>query len=73
MLTVRIVSKLPLLSLNRTNQHARAKEQKRDWLFKGPKESEPLLIPIFQTLLLELAGEVPPAAVVLSFPFECLG
>lgn len=58
---------------NSPNMHARAKEQKRDWLFKGPKESEPLLIPIFQTLLLELAGEVPPAAVVLSFPFDCLG
>ena len=54
----------------------------KDWLFKGPKESDPLLIPIsngipleigiFQTPRLELVGEDPTPAVVLSFPFDCL-
>ena len=66
---------------NSPNMHAREKEQIRDWLFKGPKESAARLIPmdfhrkigIFQTLLLELADEDPPTAVVLSFPFDCLG
>lgn len=72
-LMVGIVSKLPLLSLNRTILHAREKEQIRDWLFKGPKESAPILIPIIQTLLLELVGKDPLAAVVLSFTFDCLG
>ena len=66
---------------NSPNMHAREKEQIRDWLFKGPKERAARLIPmdfhwkigIFQTLLLELADEDPPTAVVLSFPFDCLG
>ena len=58
---------------NSPNMHAREKEQIRDWLFKGPKESAPILIPIIQTLLLELVGKDPLAAVVLSFTFDCLG
>ena len=58
---------------NSPNMHAREKEQIRDWLFKGRRKVRPYLfqwisIGIFQTLLLELADEDPPTAVVfLSF------
>ena len=46
---------------------SKARRKERPDLFQW------ISIGIFQTLLLELADEDPPTAVVLSFPFDCLG